>query len=140
MAIGKRAYCKSKLVCVPDSVLNRQCNADVYAIGMLILQLVLGYDLFRATEADLKRLEPHQREFSTEFMSALQLIFSGSCTFEQLTSHSFFTDVTPLGQQQQAPLMTVQITYDTKLSGAMITPTSINLACFDTFAQLPYQQ
>ena len=50
LAISKRAYCKSKLVCVPDSVLNRSCNADVYAIGMLILQLVLGLDLFRTSE------------------------------------------------------------------------------------------
>ena len=101
---------------------------------MLILQLVLGYDLFRLTDAELQQLEPHEREFSSDFMSALQLIFSGSCTFEQLTSHAFFTEVTPLGQPISAPLTKVQITYDTELGGAMITPTSINLACFDTFA------
>ena len=46
---------------------------------MLILQLVLGFDLFRASEQELQRVESHAREFSTGFMSALQLIFSGSC-------------------------------------------------------------
>jgi len=37
LALGKRQKCLNKLVCVPDSILKRGCNADVYALGMLTL-------------------------------------------------------------------------------------------------------
>ena len=37
LAIEKRLKCKQNLVCVPDAIVNRGCNADVYALGMLIL-------------------------------------------------------------------------------------------------------
>ena len=41
------------MVCVPNSVVKRECHADVYSIGMLILQLMLGIDLFHATVVEL---------------------------------------------------------------------------------------
>lgn len=65
---------------------------------MLILQLVLGFDLFRASEQELQRVEAHTREFSEAFMSALQLIFSGSCDITQIFNHPFFTEIVPVGQ------------------------------------------
>ena len=45
LAIKKRSRCHQKLVCVPDSLLKRGCNADVYSLGILCLQLILGFDL-----------------------------------------------------------------------------------------------
>ena len=41
------------MICVPNSVVERDCHADVYSIGMLIMQLVLGIDLFQSTVSEL---------------------------------------------------------------------------------------
>ena len=53
-------------------------------------------------------------------------------------AHPFLIEVTPLGQPMTTPVVKVQITYDAEMTGAMVADTCINLACFDTFAQLPY--
>jgi hypothetical protein len=49
LAIKKRYDCESNLVCVPDAILKRNCNADVYSVGILFLQLVIGIDLMGAS-------------------------------------------------------------------------------------------
>ena len=91
LAYKKRNKCQNKLVCVPDSVLQRGCNADVYSVAMLMLELLLGINLFRSSESDLEAVEEHTRQISSELLSALQLMTSGSCTYEQMIAHPFFS-------------------------------------------------
>ena len=56
LAVKKRQKCHQKLICVPDSVLKRGCNADVYALGMLCLQLVLGIDLHKIPKEEVQSI------------------------------------------------------------------------------------
>lgn len=78
------------MVCVPNSILQRDCHADVYAIGMLILQLVLGIDVFNASVSELQQVETHSRDLSPDLMTLLSEIFSGTCTIEQVFDHAYF--------------------------------------------------
>jgi len=139
LAIAKRAQCKQKLVCVPDSILKRGCNADVFSLGMLMLQLVLGLDLFRATEQDFKRVDAHTREVTAGFIEALQLIFSGTCTFDQVANHPYFSveDEVPYGQQTPG-LVSVEVVYDVDGPKTFLSPTKINLAGFEAAVKVPY--
>lgn len=80
----KRVHCKTKLVCVPDSILNRGCTADIYSIGLLMLQFVLGLDLFRMTASEIEAIPCHSREMSADLIDLLVKLFSGQCTFADI--------------------------------------------------------
>ncbi len=107
---------------------------------MLILQLVLGIDLFRAAEVDLRSIESHTRDFSPDLMSVLSTIFSSSesTNFNKLASHPFFTAPLAYGQQPDH-LMSVRIAYNKEAeTQALISQNYINLAFFDKCARQPY--
>lgn len=72
LAIKKRNEYARNLICIPDSILKRDCKADVYSVGMLALQLVLGIDFNRAGEAEeLQNVEPFSVDLSDEFVTML---------------------------------------------------------------------
>ena len=96
------------LVCVPDATLQTACKADVYAIGFLILQLVLGTDLLRVPESELQRIETCVVNLTPDLLGLVSSLFSGELTVEQTLDHPFFTETA-----HQAKRVSVQITFDT---------------------------
>jgi len=136
LAIKKRSECREKMVCVPNSIVLRDCNAEVYSIGILILQLVLGIDLFYATVGELQQVETHTRDLSPTLMTLLELIFSTNCTIDQVFQHEFFTQEAETEFCISTPI-SVHFT-DTSADPSLITADSINLACFEQDARRPY--
>lgn len=94
IAIKKRHEYSSNLICVPDSILKRDCKADVYSVGMLVLQLVLGIDFNKSGEADqLKKVEPFSVNLTDEFMAVLRRFFSGNNHIDWFLEQEYFRSV-----------------------------------------------
>ena len=123
------------MVCVPDSILQRDCHTDVYSIGMLILQLMLGIDLFHASIGELQQVETHQRDLSPNLIAFLQLIFSGNCTIEDIFEHEYFRNIP---DNEFAISTPVCIHFTDTSAEPLIGENSINLACFEQDARKPY--
>ena len=82
LATKKRYECESTLVCVPDAILKRDCNADVYSVGILLLQLVIGIDLMGASENELKHVQTFTLHLTDALMAVLALLMSGSISMQ----------------------------------------------------------
>ena len=93
LALKKRYECEANLVCVPDAILKRNCNADVYSVGILLLQLVVGIDLMKTTEKELRQVQTFTLHLTAELMNILALLFSGSVNMQIVFEQTFFTSI-----------------------------------------------
>ena len=98
---------------------------------MLILQLVLGMDLFHASSSELQQVETHTRDLSPDLMTLLELIFCGNCTIDQVFEHAFFTSIPEYGVAEFCVSSPISVHFTDTSAAPLISANAINLACFD---------
>ena len=78
------------MILVPDSVIKRNCKADVYSLGFLILHLLLSIDFFHASDSQLQRLKPETIDISPQLLVLLSHMFSGNFNINDVLEHPYF--------------------------------------------------
>ena len=102
------------MVLVPDSVIKRNCKADVYSLGFLILHLLLSIDFFHASDSQLQRLKPEVIDLSPQLMDLLANLFSGNYNIKDVIEHPYFafSDVSKFGADPVSEVIPVEVVYD----------------------------
>ena len=125
------------MVLVPDSVIKRNCKADVYSLGFLILHLLLSIDFFHASDSQLQRLKPEVIDLSPQLLDLLSHMFSGDFSINDVLQHPYFVfdDESKFGAGPISEVIPVEVLYDKNRSNQLITQDTINLANFEGILQ-----
>jgi len=120
------------MILAPDSVIKRDCKADVYSLGFLILHLLLSIDLFHASDNQLQRLKPEILDLSPQLLDLLSNIFAGKFTMDNVMEHPYFQvgENCKFNAEPITEVAAIEVFYDKKKEGEMISQGSINLAKF----------
>lgn len=122
LAIKKRLRCKDNMILVPDYVVQRDCKADVYSLGFLMLHLLLSIDLFHASDSQLQRLKPEIVDLSPQLLDLLASMFSGKYTINNVLEHPYFqvNEESKFGADPVSEVAPVEVLYDKKGSEELI--------------------
>ena len=120
------------MVLAPDSVIKRNCKADVYSLGFLMLHLLLSIDLFNASDGQLQRIKPEIIDLSPQLLDLLAHMFSGDFTIQNVREHPYFLvgEDSKFGADPISEVTPVDILYDKKKSKVLVSEDTINLAHF----------